>query len=253
MHAIPFFSGDSHIHRLDPRLRFLFALAFSIVISLAREPAVYCSGLAIAIITASLARLELHHLRMRLLPLNIFMLFLFVLLPLGAPGETVFSIGGLAWSREGLLLALVIVLKANAVFLCYTALVSTMSPVALGHALHHLKVPSKLVQLLIFTIRYIEVVGHEYARLRRSMKIRGFQPGLNLHTLSSYGNLVGMLLVRSLDRSERVVAAMKCRGFQGRFYMLHHFALHRDDALFIVFAVALLATFGWFEWIRTII
>lgn len=252
MHAIPFFSGESLIHRLDPRLRVLFALAFAVFISLARNPVVIGIGVAVALLSVVLARLEPHHLRMRLVPLNIFMFFLFVLLPLSAPGEAVFSLGSLVWTREGLLLALTIVLKANAVLLCYTAMVSTMSPVALGHALHHLKVPAKLVQLLIFTIRYIEVVGHEYARLRRSMKIRGFQPGFDFHTLRSYGHLIGMLLVRSLDRSERVTAAMKCRGFQGRFYMLHHFSLQRSDALFIVSAVVLLLAFGWLEWIRTI-
>jgi len=50
------------------------------------------------------------------------------------------------------------------------------------------------------------------------------------------------LLVRSFDRAERIVAAMKCRGFRGRFYLLDHFAFSRRDVPFcVVSIVALLA------------
>ena len=61
------------------------------------------------------------------------------------------------------------------------------------------------------------------------MKMRGFRPRMNWHTYRTYGYLVGMLLVRSLERSERIVAAMKCRGFRGRFYLLDHFAFSSAD------------------------
>jgi cobalt/nickel transport system permease protein len=70
------------------------------------------------------------------------------------------------------------------------------------------------------------------------METRAFRPGYNLHTFRSFGNLFGLLLVRSLDRSERVLAAMKCRGFQGRFYILHAFAWMRRDTVFSVCAAA---------------
>jgi cobalt/nickel transport system permease protein len=44
--------------------------------------------------------------------------------------------------------------------------------------------------------------------------------------------LVGMLLVRSFDRSKRIMQAMNCRGFKGRLYILHHYQMkHSDYAL----------------------
>jgi cobalt/nickel transport system permease protein len=79
--------------------------------------------------------------------------------------------------------------------------------------------------------------------------VRGFRPGVNRHTYRSFGYLAGMLLVRSLDRSERIVAAMKCRGFRGRFYLLDHFAFSpaRDVPFGIAATLAVLAL-AWLEW-----
>jgi cobalt/nickel transport system permease protein len=51
------------------------------------------------------------------------------------------------------------------------------------------------------------------------------------------GYLFGMLFVRSLERAERISAAMRCRGFTGRFPTLSDMALARRDAVFAVIAV----------------
>jgi cobalt/nickel transport system permease protein len=61
------------------------------------------------------------------------------------------------------------------------------------------------------------------------MKARAFRPAFSLHTYRSYANLVGMLLVRSVDRAERVHAAMLCRGYTGRFWFHDHFRFTRLD------------------------
>ena len=49
------------------------------------------------------------------------------------------------------------------------------------------------------------------------MRARGFRPRTSRHTWRSYGNLMGMLLVRALERAQRVEEAMLCRGYNGAF------------------------------------
>ena len=71
----------------------------------------------------------------------------------------------------------------------------------------------------------------EYSRLIKAVKIRGFQAGNNLHTYRTYAYLVGMLLVKSYERAERVRAAMLCRGFRGIFYDLREFELKPSDLI----------------------
>lgn len=136
-----------------------------------------------------------------------------------------------------------ILLKAHAVVLALLALVGTISATTLAHALAHLRVPDKLVHLMLFTVRYLEVIGQEYKRMRRAMQARAFVLRTDRHTWRSVGYLIGMLLVHSLERSERIMDAMKCRGYRGRFYLLDDMALGRDDyrfmALFIPFIVGL--------------
>tara|TARA_R100000750_G_scaffold36072_2_gene23255 strand:- start:93 stop:554 length:462 start_codon:yes stop_codon:yes gene_type:complete len=133
---------------------------------------------------------------------------------------------------EGVARAIEIGLTANAVVLALMTLVGTLEPVTLGHALYRLKTPETLVHLLMFTIRYIEVLRAEYLRLRAAMKVRGFRPGTNWHSYRSFGYLVGMMMVRAIERSERVLGAMKCRGFSGRIRLLHDFRTTRADAIF---------------------
>ena len=104
------------------------------------------------------------------------------------------------------------------------------------------------VYLYFFTVRYLDVLHHELDRLRRAMAVRCFRPRMNRHTYRSVGYLVGMLLVKSFDRSERIVAAMKCRGFQGRFYVAGPLALTALDAAFAAAVAAAVGLLGYLQW-----
>jgi cobalt/nickel transport system permease protein len=68
--------------------------------------------------------------------------------------------------------------------------------------------------------------------MRRAITIRSFQAKTNLHTYRTYAYLVGMLLVRSFDHSQRIYKAMLCRGFTGNFPIISHFELKRRDIIF---------------------
>jgi cobalt/nickel transport system permease protein len=228
-----------YLQRVDPRARVVAAVALALTIAVTHRWQAMALGLAAALLAVTLARLPLATLRRRLVPLNTLLALLLVLLPLTTPGEPIGRFGPLTFTREGLQLAAAVAVKANAVLLLWIALVGTLSAAALGHALAHLRMPDKLVHLLLFTVRYLEVLSEEYHRLRSAMKIRGFRPTVTWHTYRTYGYLAGMLLVRSFDRSERILAAMKCRGFDGRFWLLDHFAFSRADVPFCLAAAAL--------------
>ncbi len=240
-----FAHGDAFVHHLDPRGRVLVALAFSVLIAVSGRLEVLAAGLALALLLALLARLPAGPALKRLAGLNAFMLMLWVLLPVTTPGAAICRIGPATLTRQGVLLAAGITLKANAIVLALTALLSTLDVTTLGHALWHLHVPEKLIHLFLFTVRYVDVLHHEYRRQRLAIRVRCFRPRMDRHTYRAIGYMVGMLLVRSLDRSERIVAAMKCRGFRGRFYLLHHFAFTRQDAVFGAASLLILIPLGW--------
>lgn len=201
------------IDRLDPRTRVVAALLFALAAVAAHGLAAQAVALVLAAALALLARLPLGPTLRRLAALEGFMALTLVTLPFTVPGTPV----GWGMSAEGLGRALSILLVANAVTLAVQALLGSLESVALGHALARLGAPERLVALLLFTIRYVDVLQQEYSRLRLAMRARGFRPRTGWHTWRAYGWLVGMLLVMSVERSERIHAAMRLRGFTGRF------------------------------------
>jgi cobalt/nickel transport system permease protein len=235
-----FVQHPGYIRRIDPRARIVAAVLFSIITAEVRGFAALGMALAASLLAGAFSGFSATTLIKRLMPLNALMFLLAILLPLSMPGKAVAMIGPFCFSQEGLLLAAKIALKGNAIMLAMLILIGTMEVNTLGHALSHLRVPQGLSHLFLFTVRYLDVLHREYLRLRWAMKVRGFHPRMDRRTYRGFGNLLGMLLVRGYDRSERILAAMKCRGFQGRFYLLDHFSFQFRDLIFSILSVLVL-------------
>jgi len=54
--------------------------------------------------------------------------------------------------------------------------------------------------------------------------------------MTVYGQLVGQLLLRTIDRAQRIHQAMCCRGFSGEIHLLRSFSFGIREIFF---------TFGW--------
>jgi len=241
--------GDSVFHRLDPRVKLICCSFFSMVMAVCWTWEALCLGLFFSITWVLLARLPVKKVAVRILMVNGFIAILWLILPFAVNGEKLFSIGPLSATAEGVSYALQITLRSNSIVLALLSLLATSSLFSLGHAMGKLGLPDKVVQLLLFAYRYIHVIHMEYRRLLNAMKIRGFQPKTNLHTYRTYAYLIGMLLVKSAERAERIRRAMLCRGFKGKYYDLTEYSLGTTDLLVggsIVIATILVI---WIEWI----
>jgi cobalt/nickel transport system permease protein len=232
---------------MDARVKLLSLGPFALVLALQeglRGPGL---GLLFSLALVGLARLPAGKVLQRLLVVNFFMALLWLLLPFSYPGRTVLALGPLQASAEGLRYCLGITLKCNAIVLATMALLGTSEAFSLAHALVHLRAPRKLVYMFFFFYRYISVMHQEYLRLRQAMRARGFRARAGrLHTYRALGYLVGMLMLRSYGRSQRIYQAMLARGFRGHFPIIHHFHLHRGDVLFGLLMGALSGVLLWF-------
>jgi cobalt/nickel transport system permease protein len=240
----------SFVQRLDPRAKIVAVFSFSVVVAVANRFEVLMLALAVGLCIMLLARVPIKQLMLRLLPVNGFIVFLWIFLPFTLTGEPLFSIGPLVGSHEGVLYATRITIKSNAIMVVLIALVASTSILTLGHAMHELKVPTKMVHLFFFTYRYVHVIYREYLRLINAMKVRGFRPRTNMHTYRTFAYLVGMLLVRSCDRAQRVHNAMLCRGFKGKLYSLSEFSLKGADIVSLVVMLTIILALGVLEWMR---
>ncbi|HIJ79696.1 MAG: cobalt ECF transporter T component CbiQ [Desulfobulbaceae bacterium] len=245
-----FIQGKSLLHRLDPRGKVLVACFFSLVVALTHSPVVAGGGVVFGLLLVLIARLPWRPVGRRLALVNIFNLFLWLILPLTYAGSHHWQWGALVFSYEGAALAALITLKANGIFFCFLALVATSPVVTMAYALQRLGVPAKLVHLLLFTFRYIHVIEQERQRLVSAAVVRGFKPRVDLHTYRTYAYLVGMLLVKSFARSQRVYEAMLCRGFHGRLYCMSEFSLTREDVVAVAIMLLSVIFLGGYEWLK---
>ncbi len=126
--------------------------------------------------------------------------------------ETALHLGGLAVSAGWLSLASILLRAALAVT-ATLALVASTGMATLCGALTRLHVPAPLTLQLWLLYRYLFVLGGEASRMDTARRLRaGAQPRASLATWAA---LLGPLLLRSVDRAQRLHQAMLARGFAG--------------------------------------
>lgn len=242
--------GTSLFHRWDVRFKLVALLGFILFVVSTRSPWSAFIAILIAFVAVLLSRVPLLRVGQRLLAISGFLSFFLLLLPLTAvsrPGDTLLIFGQLDWlsfNLRGLRLASAITGKAIAVALLMEPLLATASLPRTIEGLIRLGVPEKVGQMILLSHRYIFVFLEEARRMSIGMQVRGFQRRANLATLQAMGNFLGMLFVRSFERTERVSAAMQARGYQGRFPAPSYFRVSAGDwihaAVWLLLGVSLL-------------
>jgi len=243
-----FSEGETFVHKLDPRVRLFSVFFFSIIISVSDRLYSLILALIIAFGFLIFARLPVKEVFFRLFMANIFIFLLWLFLPFSITGDVIYRIGPLELTRQGLLYCLLLTLKSNAIIIMLMSLAATMPVFTMGRAMNYLRIPSKIVHLFIFTYRYVHAIYREFLRLKDAIDIRGFIPKTNMHTYRTYAYLIGMLIVKSHDRAERVHAAMLCRGFHGRFFDLTEFSIKKNDLIFFILFNLYLLVIALVQW-----
>ncbi|MBD2778598.1 energy-coupling factor transporter transmembrane component T family protein [Iningainema tapete] len=116
----------------------------------------------------------------------------------------------LGWEKASFLLirSLICLITMNSFLL-------TLPPHSFGIALKSLPVPPALKENLLLTGQYLEILLGEVTRMQRSAQLRGLS-GTGGWLRYTSAAMIGALYLRSLERAERVYAAMIVRGYNGQ-------------------------------------
>lgn len=112
-------------------------------------------------------------------------------------------------------LMLQIIFRGCLAFLVSLWLVNVMPFEQLLVTLRKLRVPAVVVAILAFMYRYVFVVWDELDKMRTARIARAFSGGSLTYRWKTLSQLIGMLLIRSLNRAERIHGAMSSRGWDG--------------------------------------
>lgn len=236
--------ADSPIHRLDPRAKLVAALLYTA--AAVSEPRTELAGL-LPYLVPPFAAVLLSGVPLAFVGKRILWLSPIALL-MGAANVwfettpvTVVVGSASATVPAGLVTGAAIVVKYLISMLTLLPLVTTTRIGRLAGAMAALGVPRLLAMQVVFTYRYLFlVVGEAERRSRAAAARRVGRVALVPGVVAVSSSLAG-LFVRSLDRSERVTAAMAARGFDGTFVRTPGGRFRLSDAGFLLVTVVLAA------------
>lgn len=157
-------------------------------------------------------------------------------LPFTTPGSVLFSVPWLGWtaSAPGLVRFFSILIRMWMAVQAAILLTATTRFPDLLWGLGALGVPLTLVGIIGLMYRYLFVVADEALRMLRARAARsGSAIGRRRPSVGWQGrvagSMIGGLFLRAIERSERVFASMRSRGYDGHPRPLSRFRMRRAD------------------------
>ena len=197
--------GATVCHRWPASLKLLLAFAVTLTSVLLPHQAWPAQGVLACFVFAghSLAGIPFDYLLRRLLAFAPLVMMMSLALPLSQ---------GFAAGWE---VMLSILCRSGVAFLAGLWLINVMPFDQLLFTLHRFGMPKLLVAMLAFMYRYVFVLWDEYDRMQTARSARDFGGGSAALRWRIRSQLIGMLLIRSMSRAERVHGAMCARGWDG--------------------------------------
>ena len=204
----------SVVHQIPPHIKILAGLLFIVVAvstDITNWPA-FVAYFAIIITITQIAKLPIITVFKRSLIEVPFVLFA-LLMPFFGTGEVV-EVGSLNLYVDGLLAGASIVVKGTLGILVAINLSATTTAREILNGLEILKMPTPMVQIASFMLRYVNVVNDEMLRMAVARASRGFE-ATGVRQWPVLATAAGALFIRSYERGERVHLAMLSRGYTG--------------------------------------
>ncbi|MDP3480501.1 MAG: cobalt ECF transporter T component CbiQ [Desulfoprunum sp.] len=206
-------TGKTVIHRLDPRIKVLTAALFVIcVVSFDKYVIAAMLPFALFLITImGLGGIPAIYVMKKLALASPFAIMIGIFNPL-LDQQIILHLGSMAVSG-GWISFLSIVLRFCLTVTAMLVLIATTGFNSVCMALEKLGMPKIFAVQLLMLYRYIFVLIAEGQRMYRARAIRSFQK--RRMDMKTFTHLVGQLLLRTIDRGQRIHQAMLCRGFDG--------------------------------------
>jgi cobalt/nickel transport system permease protein len=224
-------SGDSPLHRMDPRAKLTTTLFFIIaVVSFNRYTIIeFVPFFLYPIVLISAGGLPAGYFIKKVILVSPFAILIGIFNPL-IDREIISHIGTIAISGGWISFFSILIrffLTVSAVLI----LISVTGFNTVCRALIGLGVPRVFVIQLLFFYRYLFVLVDEAEKMEMARSLRSFNE--NSRPFRIFVSIIGHLLLRSYDRAERIYLAMQCRGFDGNIRLVRAISPGLKEVAFI--------------------
>lgn len=248
----PYHPKESLVHRLDPRIKFVLAVAFILTTALIPQGTwpVYVLLMAIILCVDVLSELGVGFILKRsVLALPFVLAAVPIIFTAPGPEITTFTIGSweLTISQVGLERFISIGLKSWISIQCAIVLAASTPFPDILVAMRAIRLPKLIVAIFGLMWRYLFVLVDEVIRLNRARASRSGNPGRANGKVGGSlvwrakvtGGMVGSLFLRALERSDRIYMAMLSRGYDGEIRTLPFAKLKPTDWIILIFSLAI--------------
>lgn len=237
-----FFPGDSAVHRLDPRTKLLFVVAYIVIIFLIQNFVGYA---ALALFTGAvivLSRVPFKFVLKGLKPILFFIVITALFNLFLTSGRTLWHWWIFTITYEGLHFAAFMVLRLFFLVLGTSILTLTTSPIALTDGLEQLLSPFKkiglpaheLAMMMTIALRFIPTLLDETDKIIKAQSARGadFESGNLIRRAKAMVPILIPLFISAFRRADELATAMECRCYRGgaNRTRLHELRMGRVDA-----------------------
>jgi len=225
-----FSTRQTALSGLDPRAKILATLGFIItVVSFDRYAVAALLPFALfPVVIAVLGEVPLKAIWIKILAAAPFAIMVGIFNPL-MDHKIVLELFGISVSGGWISFASILVRFALTVGAALVLVATTgFHQICVGLA--RLGVPQVLTNQLLFMHRYALVLAGEVGRMNLARELRG---GAKSLPLAVYGPLLGHLLLRAMDRSQRIYQAMISRGFSGEMRSNRVLLWRTTDSMFL--------------------
>jgi cobalt/nickel transport system permease protein len=236
--------GDSFVHRLDPRVKLIVTIVF--IVSVVSFPKYEILRLIpfflFPVFMMTAGNIPSGFVLKRMLFVSPFVIMTGIFNPI-LDSKTFHLVSGLTISA-GWVSFFSIMLRFLLTVSSALLLIATTSFYGVCHALNSLGLPRAFVIQMVFLYRYTFVLAGEAMRMVRGVTIRSSNRGMGMGT---FVNLLGVLFLRTMKRSEAIYQAMCSRGFDGEVRLLRSLRIRLNDLAFAIISITLFIIFRWFD------
>ncbi len=232
---------DTPLHRIDPRAKLITALFFIItVVSFDKyEIAMLIPFIFFPVYLLTAGNIPVLYIIKKILVVSPFAVMIGVFNPF-FDHNIIISIGSVGVSG-GWVSFISIMVRFTLTVSTALALISCTGFNNICFALNRLGAPKIFAVQLLFLYRYIFVLAEEAAKMIRARNLRSFNG--KGRGIKSYGPMLGNLLIRTVNRAERIHLAMVCRGFDGKIRILKKYNFGVRELIFVTAWISIFVLF----------
>ncbi len=213
-----YYSEDSVIHRLDPRFKIRFTIAYIILLLIDRNIMLFSMLTVVFLISMLLSRVPLLHMIKGTKGIFIFVVICSGISMFTTPGSTLVDIFGLVITREGLVKFGFLVWRMVLMILMSSIIMYTTTPTELTDGLEkcfHLS--GNVAMSITIALRFVSVLFEELDRIMKAQEARGarFNQGGPVKRIRSMKTVIIPLFQNSIYRAENLGEAMDSRCYTG--------------------------------------